>query len=298
MIAIEHPNRLRIGLASNREHRNSSTAALARLLQEGRSAIERLQPEFMVVGGTMDAIEKHGLLRGYSRIQRFPYGRDGGLMKLVSRAADETTELRLDVMIYLMDPVDPSSSFPEAVALKRQCIIHGKPFLSTFAAAREWLELEAFGLGAAPEPALAATFDLANESIALIAHDAKKHRLLELVERHFDLFDRFGLRYATGTTGRLLNELAVKIKGHDQGHMWVQPCLSGPMGGDAQIAELILDRRCRRVLFLENPHVAREHEADIQLLERASRTMTDFSSYLSEERCAERWIDLLRRRTG
>ena len=64
---------------------------------------------------------------------------------------------------------------------------------------------------------------------------------------------------------------------------------SGPLGGDAQLADLILDRRCRRVLFFEDPHVARQHEADIQLLERAARIATDFASCLNDPVSAARW---------
>ena len=188
--------------------------------------------------------------------------------------------------------------FPEAVALKRQCIIHGKPFLSTLASAREWLELEACALGAAPDATLDATFDLANEGIALIAHDAMKGKMLELAERHFDLLDSFASRCATGTTGGLLNKLAQKIKGEEAGRNWVRPFLSGPLGGDAQIAELILDRQCRRVLFLEDPHVARQHEADIQLLDRATRTVPDYASCMSDLQCVDRWLGLLAQRVN
>jgi len=289
----------RIGLAANRAHLDSADSALVRLLQGARTAIEaHLKPELIVIGRTLDAIERQDLLNGYPDIRRFPYGRHGGLMKLVSRVVDEDPARTLDAVIYLIDPVDPSSIFPEAVALKRQCIIHGKPFLSTLSGAREWFELEAVASGAAPDATLDAIFDLENESIALIAHDAMKDRMLALAARHFDLLDRFAQRYATGTTGRLLNELAQKIKGKDAGQNWVRPCMSGPLGGDAQIAELILDRRCRRVLFLEDPHVARQHEADIQLLERAARTVTDYASCISEANCIERWCNLTRQRMG
>jgi methylglyoxal synthase len=184
------------------------------------------------------------------------------------------------------------------LALKRQCVIHGKPFLSTLAAAREWLELEAVAAGAAPDPALDPTFDLADESIALIAHDALKPRMLSLAEQHFELLDRFAMRFATGTTGALLKQLARRVKGEAGGSNWVTPYLSGPLGGDAQIAELILTRRCRRVLFLEDPHVARQHEADIQLLERAARTVTTYASCSSNPNGAERWLRLLGSRAG
>ena len=134
-------------------------------------------------------------------------------MLLVSRVVESDPAKTLDAVIYLIDPLDPSSNFPEALALKRQCVIHGKPFLSTLAGAREWLELEAVAAGAAPDATLDSTFDLANESIALIAHDAMKGCMLALAERHFALLDSFAMRCATGTTGGLLNQLAQKIKG-------------------------------------------------------------------------------------
>ena len=291
--------RLRIGLAANRLHIEGERSALARLLKDARNAIvASLKPELVVIGRTLDAIEQQHLLDGYAHIERFPYGREGGLMRMVSRVVESDPARRLDAMIYLIDPVDPSSTFPEAVALKRQCIIHGKPFLSTLAGAREWFELEAIDAGARHDATLDTVFDLKNEAIALIAHDAMKDRMLLLAEKHFALLDSFGMRYATGTTGTLLNELAVKIKGKDAGRHWVRPLLSGPLGGDAQIAELILDRLCRRTLFLEDPHVARQHEADIQLLERAARTLTDYASCVTDQKFAERWCALMARRTG
>jgi methylglyoxal synthase len=292
------PSRYRIGLAANRAHQDAPDSALVRLLQGCRTRIETvLQPELVIVGRTLDAIASHGLLAAYPRIERFPYGREGGLMMLVARVVESDPARTLDAVIYLIDPVDPSSIFPEAMALKRQCVIHGKPFLSTLAGAREWIELEAVALGAAPDATLDAAFDLSRQCIALIAHDAQKDRMIALAEQHFELLDRFMTRVATGTTGGLLNQLAQKIKGNEAGKNWVKPFLSGPMGGDAQIAELILNRQCSRVLFLEDPHVARQHEADIQLLERAARTVTDYASCMSDVQNAGRWLGLLASRT-
>ncbi len=285
---------IRIGLAANRAHQDAANSALVQLLKGGQTAIEtHLKPQIVVVGRTLDAMQSHGLLSGYPHIERFPYGREGGLMMLVSRVVETDPAKALDAIIYLIDPVDPSSNFPEALALKRQCIIHGKPFLSTLAGAREWLELEAVALGARPDPTLDAVFDFENESIALIAHDALKDKMLALAEQHFDLLDRFKMRCATGTTGGLLNKLAQKIKGEQAGKNWVTPYRSGPLGGDAQIAELILNRQCRRVLFLEDPHVARQHEADIQLLDRAARTVSDYASCRSDVHGVDRWLNLL-----
>ncbi|MBB5392996.1 MULTISPECIES: methylglyoxal synthase [unclassified Herbaspirillum] len=284
--------RYRIGLIANRAHQDAPDSALVRLLAGSRHRIEALQPELIVVGRTLDAIGQMDLLPGYPHLVRFPYGRNGGLMKLVSRTVDADPERTLDAVIYLIDPVDPSSTFPEAVALKRQCVIHGKPFLSTLAGAQEWLELESIANGGIADPALDSRFKLEQEGIALIAHDAMKPRMLELAEKHFDVLDKFAFRCATGTTGGQLNQLAMKIKG-EAGRHWVKPFLSGPLGGDAQIAELILEHQCRRVLFLEDPHVARQHEADIQLLERAARTVTDYASCMSDVKWGDRWLSLI-----
>jgi len=259
--------RYRIGLAANRAHQDAPNSALVQLLQGSRARIEALQPELVVVGRTLDAIGQLGLLPGYSHIERFPYGRQGGLMKLVSRVVDSDPARTLDAIIYLIDPVDPSSTFPEAVALKRQCVIHGKPFLSTLAGAREWFELEAISGGAAPDPALDGSFRLADEGIALIAHDSMKARMLALAERHFDVLDSFGFRCATGTTGGLLNELAVRIKG-EAGRNWVKPFLSGPLGGDAQIGAMIAEGRLDVLIFFQDPLTALPHDVDVKALTR------------------------------
>ena len=295
-MTLSSVKKLRIGLIANRSHQDAANSALVQLISGARHAIHFLQPEFVVVGRTLDAMITHGLLDICQHVERFPYGREGGLMKLVSRVVDTDPARAVDAVIYLIDPVDPSSVFPEAVALKRQCVIHKKPFLATLASAREWLELEAVSRGAAADASLQSSFDLQHEGIALIAHDAMKEKMLTLAEKHFALLDRFAHRYATGTTGGLLNQLAQKIKGEEAGRNWVRPFLSGPLGGDAQLAELVLERAIRRILFLEDPHVARQHEADIQLLERAARTVTGFAQVVSEVGGADHWLTCLNQR--
>jgi len=296
MITTSQSRPLRIGLIANRRHQDASNSALVQLLHSSKAAFHQLDAELIIVGRTLDAIISHDMLDCFPRHQRFPYGRDGGLMKLVSRVVDTDPARTVDAVIYLIDPVDHSSIFPEALALKRQCVIHRKPFLATLAAAREWLETEACALGKEVNPALNQDYEFTQQGIALVAHDAMKTRMLELAEKHFGLLDQFAHRYATGTTGGLLNRLAQKIKGEEAGRNWVKPFLSGPLGGDAQLAELVLDRQIQRIVFLEDPHVARQHEADIQLLERAARTVTDFATVISDADGSDRWLSLLSQR--
>src|SRR3546814_6082644 len=77
---------------------------------------------------------------------------------------------------------------------------------------------------------------------------------------HFDLLSQFARRVATGTTGARLNELAWS-RGWPANRPWVQRYLSGPLGGDAQIAELVLEHQCHR---------SEEHTSELQSLMRIS----------------------------
>lgn len=289
---------MRLGLAANRLHHHTEEAALFRWLRACESGIRELKLGLHAVGRTHDAIAAAGMLRGYEPLKRYPYGRDGGLMKLVAEIVGmEGAERSLDGAIYLIDPVDPSSIFPEAVALKRQCVIHGKPFLSTVASARDWVEMERLHAGLSPDPGADRFHALESQTLALIAHDAMKPQMMAFAAEHFDVLSRFAHRVATGTTGQRLNELAWS-RGWPQEKNWVERYQSGPMGGDAQIADRVLERRCQRVIFFEDPHVARQHEADIQLLERAVTTVTDEAVCMTSPVVARRWCLAAAQRAG
>ncbi len=287
---------MRMGLAANRLHHAEPTAALFRWLHASGAGLRELGVELHAVGRTHDAIAASGLLAGYPGLHAYPYGRNGGLMKLVAEVVGLDAPGRtLDGAIYLIDPVDPSSIFPEAVALKRQCVIHGKPFVSTVATARDWVECERIHAGYAPDPGADDLFDFESQTLALIAHDARKPQMLSYAAAHFDVLSRFAERVGTGTTGQQLNELAWS-RGWPCEREWVRRYNSGPLGGDAQIADRVLEGRCQRAVFFEDPHVARQHEADIQLLERAVTTVTDRAVCITAPQVAERWVEAARRR--
>jgi len=289
---------LRVGVVSNSRHLAPEDGGLMRWLHASEAGIRELQLGLHAVGRTFDAIAASGRFNTYPGLRRYPYGVEGGLMKLVAEVVGlEEEDRTLDGAIYLLHPVTPSSIFPEAVALKRQCVIHGKPFISTVAGARDWVEMERIHAGLAPDPGADALYALESQAVALIAHDALKPQMQAFADAHFDVLSRFARRVATGTTGQLLNELAWR-RGWPEDQPWVQRYRSGPMGGDAQIADLVLDHRCQRAIFFEDPHVARQHEADIQLLERAVTTVTDEAMCLTSPAVAARWAQAVRRRTG
>lgn len=288
----------RFGLIAHRLHRAGSDSALAQWARSSEELIRQLGLQLVTVGAAFDALLNEELLVDYAGLHRLPNGREGGLMRVVSRIAGGLTPGEaLDGVIFLMDPVDPSSTFPEAQALKRQCVTHGKPFVPTLAGALEWVLVEALVAGVSPErlgQGALTELDPADQTLALIAHDARKSQMVEFAGQHFDLLSRFESRVATGTTGGLLNELAWS-RGWPTGQPWVTRYQSGPLGGDAQIAELVLDGACQKVIFFEDPHVARQHEADIQLMERAVWSAGSRCSCLNSPAMAAQWAHALQR---
>lgn len=95
-------------------------------------------------------------------------------------------------------------------------------------------------------------------TIALIAHDRKKDDIVAFARAHASILARYKL-IATGTTGQRIQEGT---------GLPVQRMLSGPMGGDAQIAAQVATGHVIAVIFLIDPLYAQPHEPDIQALLR------------------------------
>ena len=96
------------------------------------------------------------------------------------------------------------------------------------------------------------------KTLALISHDGKKADMVAFAIEHKDVLSRYKL-VATGTTGGLI---ASKV-GLD-----VQRMLSGPVGGDAQIAAMVAEGKVAAVFFFIYPLGKHPHDPDIQGLLR------------------------------
>jgi methylglyoxal synthase len=94
--------------------------------------------------------------------------------------------------------------------------------------------------------------------IALIAHDGKKDDMVAFGDRFKGILSRYHL-IATGTTGERLQQ---------QVGLEIERLLSGPLGGDAQIAARVAVGEVAAVIFLIDPLYAQPHEPDIQALLR------------------------------
>lgn len=94
--------------------------------------------------------------------------------------------------------------------------------------------------------------------LALIAHDGKKADMVAFAISHRDRLLEYEL-YATSTTGRLLEEKC---------NLKVHRMLSGPLGGDAQIAGMVAEGKVEAVFFFVDPLAKQPHDPDIQGLLR------------------------------
>ena len=96
------------------------------------------------------------------------------------------------------------------------------------------------------------------KTVALIAHDNKKDEMIAFATQYKAVLERYHL-IGTGTTGGLITE---KVG------LNVTRMLSGPLGGDAQIAALVAEGKIEAVFFFIDPLGKHPHDPDINSLLR------------------------------
>ena len=95
--------------------------------------------------------------------------------------------------------------------------------------------------------------------LAVIAHDGKKAEMVSFLNKHLSVFHSVNISIvATGTTGKHAQDAGLQV----------ERVLSGPLGGDAQIAARVAEGKCKMVLFFKDPMSSHPHEPDINMLIR------------------------------
>jgi methylglyoxal synthase len=95
--------------------------------------------------------------------------------------------------------------------------------------------------------------------IAIIAHDAKKNDIVRFLNKNKTVLTREDIvLIATGTTGSRAESAGFKVI----------KMLSGPQGGDAQIAGRVAEGKTKMVLFFKDPLSSHAHESDVNMLLR------------------------------
>lgn len=95
--------------------------------------------------------------------------------------------------------------------------------------------------------------------IAIIAHDGMKAEMVQFLNKHKEILIKESIKLiGTGTTGGKAEKAGFKVK----------KMLSGPLGGDAQIAARVAEGKTKMVFFFKDPLANHPHEADINMLIR------------------------------
>lgn len=95
--------------------------------------------------------------------------------------------------------------------------------------------------------------------IAIIAHDGKKPEMVQFLNEHKDILHKNEIELiSTGTTGAKVEKAGFSVT----------KLLSGPLGGDAQIAARVAEGNCDMVIFFRDPLEKHPHEPDIFMLMR------------------------------
>jgi methylglyoxal synthase len=103
-------------------------------------------------------------------------------------------------------------------------------------------------------------------TIAIVAHDQRKSDMVEWAAHNAATLSKHKL-ICTGTTGRLIQNAFL-----DLGIESEITCVnSGPLGGDAEIAALVVRKEVDLAIFLIDDLNPQPHEADIQMLLRQCR---------------------------
>lgn len=103
-------------------------------------------------------------------------------------------------------------------------------------------------------------------TIALVAHDQRKADMVEWAVFNADMLSQHQL-VCTGTTGSLIQKAFAEKDIHAE----VICMHSGPLGGDAEIAAMVVRHEINLAVFLIDDLNPQPHEADIQMLLRQCR---------------------------
>ncbi|MDR1719867.1 MAG: methylglyoxal synthase [Dysgonamonadaceae bacterium] len=103
-------------------------------------------------------------------------------------------------------------------------------------------------------------------TIALVAHDKRKADMIEWTLHNAHFLSMHNM-ICTGTTGGLIRN-AFEEKGIQANIVCMH---SGPMGGDAEIAAMVVRKKIDLAIFLIDDLNPQPHEADIQMLLRQCR---------------------------
>jgi methylglyoxal synthase len=193
----------------------------------------------------------------------------------------ELVEGRLDAVIHLKDWQDIAAK-PDSTVLSREANVYNVPIATNVETAEGFIKSwktkipQLLGVSTIFSKRIKNVIGLADISntknvkvLAMVAHDNMKLEMCRFVVEHASIiFSKYNWIIATGTTGEWIKRFVEAIKGPNNPAN-VYCCLSGPKGGDLQIAYAVVQGWCEKIIFFQDPLVSHPHESDIRLFEQA-----------------------------
>jgi methylglyoxal synthase len=106
------------------------------------------------------------------------------------------------------------------------------------------------------------------KNVALVAHDNRKHDLVEWVRWNSKVLSKHSL-ICTGTTGKLVEEgLLADDPKVARAPLQITKLKSGPLGGDQQLGAMIAEGKVDVLIFLWDPMEPQPHDVDVRALLR------------------------------
>lgn len=164
-------------------------------------------------------------------------------------------------------------------------------------------------------------------AVALAAHDRHKLAMMDFADRYVKLIEHhYPDRWATRVTGHLLNggsifdpeyekDILYDVRGESRDALkkrienktfewekqdrrdgpgspnWVRQLTRGREGAVVQLARKVLDNECDTVIFFQDAETPREHDMEMQVLDRAAQLVGSNCLLLYDEESAGRWAD-------
>jgi len=201
--------------------------------------------------------------------------------------AHELVTGRLDAIIQLSLEDDTTVRAGSAV-LRREANVHNVPIASDVATAHLFVQhwkkklksrrVDARSLFRKRKEVKSPCAKLPKKGgkkvLALIAHDGQKHEMSRFVVENKAKLLHFTHILATGTSGGLIKR-QLSAAGWTKSQVdRIMLCHSGPLGGDVEIANAVIQGLCKTVVFFQDPATSHPHAADIRLFEQAMLTGT------------------------
>ncbi len=108
------------------------------------------------------------------------------------------------------------------------------------------------------------------KNIALVAHDNRKHDLVEWVEWNYRILLDHNL-ICTGTTGMMIETVLTQKLEKENSNQFLKSIIklkSGPLGGDQQLGAMITDGGIDVLIFFWDPMQPHPHDVDVKALLR------------------------------